>query len=135
MSLLAWNDNFSVGVNTIDQQHSGLFAVVNELHTAMMKGQTKTVIGALLDKLVKYTREHFAHEERMMEAAKYPGLAAHKAHHAELTKQVGDFMARYKRGDGTLNIELLRFLSDWLTKHIQKEDKEYSPWLQRSGAK
>jgi hemerythrin-like metal-binding protein len=135
MSLLAWNDKFSVGVNTIDRQHSGLFAIVNELHTAMMKGQTKSVIGALLDKLVKYTHEHFAYEERMMEAAKYPALAVHRAHHADLTNQVGDFKARYKRGDGTLNIELLRFLSDWLTKHIQHEDKQYSPWLKNNGAK
>jgi|SRR5579863_1528815 len=135
MSLLTWNDNYSVGVSTIDQQHSGLFAIVNELHTAMMKGQTKSVLGALLDKLVKYTQEHFAYEERMMDAAKYPGFTAHKTHHADLTKQVSEFMARYKRGDGTLNIELLRFLSDWLTKHIQKEDKEYTPWLKSNGLK
>ena len=133
MSLLAWNDSFSVGVKTIDQQHSGLFAIVNDLHTAMMKGQTKSVLGAMLDKLAKYTKEHFAYEERMMDASKYPGLAAHKAHHNDLTKQVGEFLTRYKNGDVTLNIELLRFLSDWLTKHIQHEDKEYGPWLTRHG--
>jgi hemerythrin-like metal-binding protein len=135
MSLLTWNDSFSVGVKTIDQQHSGLFAIVNELHTAMMTGKAKNVLGALLDKLVKYTVEHFAYEERMMEAAKYPNLVTHRAHHTDLTKQVGDFMARYKRGDGALNIELLRFLSDWLTKHIQHEDKEYVPWLNRNSGK
>ena len=135
MSLLTWNDSFSVGVKTIDQQHSGLFAIVNELHTAMMTGKAKIVLGALLDKLVKYTVEHFAYEERMMEAAKYPNLVTHRAHHTDLTKQVGDFMARYKRGDGALNIELLRFLSDWLTKHIQHEDKEYGPWLNRNSGK
>jgi hemerythrin-like metal-binding protein len=135
MSLLTWNDSFSVGVKTIDQQHSGLFAIVNELHTAMMTGKAKNVLGALLDKLVKYTVEHFAYEERMMEAAKYPNLVTHRAHHTDLTKQVGDFMARYKRGDGALNIELLRFLSDWLTKHIQHEDKEYGPWLNRNSGK
>jgi hemerythrin-like metal-binding protein len=133
MSLLAWNDSYSVGVRSIDQQHSGLFAIVNELHTAMMKGQAKSVLGALLDKLVKYTNEHFSYEERMMEASKYPSFAAHRAHHLDLTKQVSEFMDRYKRGDGTLNIELLRFLSDWLTKHIQHEDKEYGPWLTRNG--
>jgi hemerythrin-like metal-binding protein len=135
MSVLTWNDSFSVGVKTIDQQHSGLFAIVNELHAAMMTGKAKNVLGALLDKLVKYTVEHFAYEERMMEAAKYPNLVTHRAHHTDLTKQVGDFMARYKRGDGALNIELLRFLSDWLTKHIQHEDKEYVPWLNRNSGK
>jgi hemerythrin-like metal-binding protein len=135
MSLLAWNDSYSVGVKTIDQQHSGLFGIVNELHTAMMKGQAQGVVGPLLDKLVKYTEQHFAYEERMMAAAKYPGLMTHRAHHADLTRQVEDFMVRYKRGDGTLNIQLLRFLSDWLTRHIKQEDKEYGPWLNRHGAR
>lgn len=133
MPLIAWNDSYSVGVKTIDQQHSNLFGIVNELHTAMMKGQAQGVVGPLLDKLVKYTLEHFAYEERMMDAAHYPGFVTHRAHHADLTKQVGDFMARYKRGDGTINIQLLRFLSDWLTKHIQHEDKEYGPWVNRHG--
>jgi len=134
MSLLAWNDSFSVGVKTIDQQHSGLFDIVNELHSAMMKGQTKNVLGHLLEKLVKYTVEHFTYEERMMEGANFPGLVAHRAQHIDLTRQVGEFMARYKRGDSTLNIELLRFLSDWLTKHIQHEDKQLGAWLNRRAA-
>jgi len=135
MSLLTWNDTYSVGVKTIDQQHSGLFAIVNELHAAMMNRQAKNVMGALLDKLVKYTQEHFAYEERMMDSSKFPGSETHKAHHVELTKQVVEFMGRYKRGDTMVNVELLRFLSEWLTKHIQKEDKEYGPWLARQGMK
>ena len=135
MSVMTWNDSYSVGVKTIDQQHSGLFAIVNELHAAMMNGQAKSVLGALLDKLVKYTQEHFMYEERMMEASKYPSFADHKVHHIDLTKQVSEFMVRYKQGDGALNIDLLRFLSDWLTKHIQHEDKQYGPWLNRSGVK
>lgn len=68
MSLITWNDSFSVGVKTIDQQHAGLFAIVNELHAAMMKGHAQSVVGPLLDKLVKYTPQHFAYEERMMDA-------------------------------------------------------------------
>jgi hemerythrin-like metal-binding protein len=131
---MIWNDRYSVGVKTIDQQHAGLFAIVNELHDAMMKGKAQSAAGPLLDKLMKYTVEHFAYEERMMQAANYPGLVAHRAHHTDLTRQVGDFMTRYKRGDGAVNIELLRFLSDWLTKHIQQEDKQYGPFLTRHAA-
>jgi len=134
MPLLAWNDSYSVGVETIDQQHSGLFAIVNELHAAMLKGQAQSVVGPLLDKLVKYTLEHFAYEERMMQAAKYPNFAAHRAHHLDLTRKVEEFMARYKRGDGALTIELMQFLSNWLTKHIKQEDKQYGPFLARHAA-
>jgi len=134
MAFMTWNDSYSVGVKTIDQQHVGLFAMVNELHSAMMTGQAKNVVGSLLEKLVKYTVEHFDYEERMMQTAKYPGFEAHRTHHADLKKQVGELMARYKRGDGDVNIELLKFLSDWLTKHIQREDKQYRPFLNRNAA-
>jgi len=135
MSLLSWNERFSVGVPTIDKQHSGLFGIVNELHDAMLHGTAQSVTGALLDKLVKYTKKHFADEERMMAAAKFPGLAGHRAHHVELARQVEEFMARYKRNDAVLDIDLLRFLSNWLTGHIQKEDKEYGPCLIQHGIK
>lgn len=135
MALLEWNDSYSVGVATIDRQHAGLFGMLNDLHTAMMKGQTKLVIGPLLDKLVKYTRVHFAYEEKAMEASKYPNLSTHRIRHRELTKQADDFAARYKKGDASLNIELIRFLSDWLTKHIMHEDKLYSDCMKQSGVK
>ena len=47
MSLMAWNDKLFRGrENTIDQQHSGLFAIVNELHAAMMNGQGKKFASA-----------------------------------------------------------------------------------------
>lgn len=134
MSFMTWNDSYSVGVKTIDQQHAGLFAMVNELHTAMMTGKAKSVVGALLEKLVKYTVEHFDFEERMMQAAKYPNFEAHHARHVDLKQKVGDFLARYKSGDSAVNIELLQFMSDWLTKHIQREDKQYSPFVTRHAA-
>lgn len=133
MALLKWSDKYSVGVNSIDQQHSGLFAMVNELHDAMMKGQAKGVTEGLLKKLVKYTEEHFSYEERAMETTWYAGLASQRKRHNELTGQVKEFMARYERGDSTINVELLRFLSDWLTKHIQFEDKQYGPWMKQHG--
>lgn len=133
MSFMNWNESYSVGVETIDRQHSGLFAMINELHDAMMKGQGKTVVGSLLERLIKYTVEHFAYEEAMMGTANYPSLAAHRSRHADLTRQVEEFRARCQSGDGTVNVELLPFLSGWLTRHIQLEDKEYGPWMNSHG--
>jgi len=133
MALLTWSEKFSVGVKSIDQQHSGLFAMVNELHDAMMKGQAKSVTEGLLKKLVKYTEEHFSYEERAMETTRYAGLAAQRKRHSDLTGQVKEFVARHKRGDASINIELLQFLSDWLTKHIEREDKQYGSWMQQHG--
>lgn len=133
MALMSWNSDLSVGVKALDGQHSVLFNMVNELHAAMMQGQAKSATGSLLGKLLKYTRDHFSAEEKLLAATNYPGLARHRMQHFELTKQVEEFTARYERGECSINVRLLKFLSDWLTRHIQHEDKEYGPWLNRNG--
>jgi hemerythrin len=112
-----------------------LIETLNDLHTAMLKGQARAVAGKLLHTLADYTRNHFASEEAMMEAAKYSALAMHSLKHKQLTKQVEDYVARFEKGDITLGVDLLNFLSDWLTTHIQGEDKKYGPWLNEHGAR
>ncbi len=133
MALLTWNSKYSVGVKSLDGQHTVLFDTLNDLHAAMMKGQAQTMTGPILRKLVDYTRTHFKAEEGMLAASKYPGLAAHCKLHADLMKQVEDYSARFERGEITLNLHLINFLRDWLTNHIQKTDHEYGPWLNDHG--
>ncbi len=133
MALLIWSSKYSVSVQSMDRQHTVLFGMLNELHEAMMKGQAQKVTGELLGKLVKYTHEHFAAEEDLMKSTKYPALAEHGIKHRELIKQVEDFAARYARGESMMNVELLNFLRDWLTNHIQNEDQKYGPWLNEHG--
>ena len=71
----------------------------------------------------------------MMAATNYPALATHRLKHRELTRQVEDFVTRYEKGDITLSVQLLNFLSEWLTTHIQGEDQLYGPWLVENGVK
>jgi hemerythrin len=133
MALMTWNDGFSVGVKTMDDQHKGLVNTLNDLHAAMLNGQAKQVTGLLLERLVRYTREHFSAEEAKMNATHYPGLAEHRVKHRDLTRQVEQYVTRFDRGEITLNVHLLNFLRDWLTSHIQKEDRNYGPWLNDHG--
>jgi hemerythrin len=133
MALMTWSDSLSTGVKAMDEQHKGLVNTLNELHAAMLGGNNKSATGPLLDRLVKYTHDHFASEEALMTRGEYPKLDAHLAKHRDLTGQVEKFVGRYQRGELSLNVDLLMFLRDWLTTHIQKEDREYGPWLNQKG--
>jgi hemerythrin len=135
MAFMTWTDKLSVGVQTLDAQHTVLIETLNELHAAMMKGQARSIAGTILHNLVTYTVDHFKAEEAMMETVKYPELAAHRIAHRELTKKVEDYVTRYEAGDITLGVHLLTFLSDWLTKHIQGEDQKYGPWMNEHGVR
>jgi len=133
MALITWTDDLSVGVKSIDDQHSVLFNTINDLHAAMMKGQARAIVGELLCTLLVYTRSHFSAEEAIMEEAKYLGLATHSVEHRKLTKQVEEYVRRYQQGDLSLSVDLAAFLSSWLKNHIQNTDQSYRPWLNEHG--
>jgi hemerythrin-like metal-binding protein len=133
MALITWNDNLSVGVQSVDDQHLVLIETLNELHAAMMKGKARAIVGDLLKRLLEYTRNHFRDEEELMDKAQWAGLSQHKALHRELTKEVEDYIARFDHGDVTVSVDLSAFLSNWLTSHIQKVDQLYGPWLNSQG--
>jgi hemerythrin len=134
MALLTFDKSYSVGIQSLDDQHAGLFDVLNELHAAMLKGQTSSVIGGLMQDLLAYTRSHFAAEEAMLAMAKFPGLDEHQIKHRQLTTQVAEYAERYKRGEA-LSLHLINFLRDWLAGHILREDRAYSAWLSQFRAR
>jgi hemerythrin-like metal-binding protein len=133
MALVTWNEKLSVGVHSVDEQHTVLFNLINDLHAAMLKGQARAIVGGLLKDLLAYTRNHFTAEEELMDTKQYPELSDHKRLHRELTKQVEDYIARYEKGDLTVTTQLAEFLSNWLNEHIQKTDQAYGPWLNARG--
>jgi hemerythrin len=131
MSILQWNEKYSVGVGAMDDQHRILISILNELHEAMTLTHDAQAGERLLDKLLNYTSHHFNREEELMEASAFPGAAQHRLHHANMRQNVKDLMTR--RGDPALNIDLMFFLRDWLKSHLLVEDKAYGPWLNQKG--
>ena len=122
MAFFVWNETMSVGNQMIDRDHQKLVAYVNEMHAAMMAGRGRDIVGMILDKLVAYTKEHFAREEIVWKAGHYVNFAQHQMEHAELLKTVGEFHANYKAGSCTLSVDVMNFLRNWLKEHIMKSD-------------
>jgi hemerythrin len=133
--MFEWSNDYSVQITSIDAQHRNLFAIGQELHAAMMAGQGTSALAKILDRLVQYTVAHFAHEERLMQQNGYPDLAAHKAEHAALTKQVLQFQADFQSGRAAMTVQILHFVNEWLQKHIKGTDKRYVPCLTQSDLK
>ena len=129
-----WNEKMAVGVRLLDTDHQKLVGMLNELYDAVMKGQGKETLGKVLDGLVDYTKIHFAHEEKFFAQTNYPDAVAHKKEHDALTLQVLEVQKKYNSGQTiTLSLEVMNFLKNWLTNHIQASDKKYGPYLNSKG--
>ncbi|QWR76080.1 bacteriohemerythrin [Candidatus Magnetomonas plexicatena] len=135
MSLITWNDNLSVGVKELDDQHKKLIALINELFDAVTARKGKDALGPVLSELVEYTKYHFGNEERLFATHGYVNAAAHKQEHDDLTQKVISFDAQFKAGRAMVDLLLMNFLKDWLTKHIVGTDKKYSAFLNEKGIK
>jgi hemerythrin-like metal-binding protein len=133
MALITWSGKYSVGVKNLDDQHKEVINLLNELHAAMLKGQAQSVAGVLLPKIQRHAKEHFSTEERLMESTKFSGLAEHRAEHQALVAKIDEFVARHKRGDSTVYLELLNFMRNWMTHHMQKVDQKYTGWMNEHG--
>jgi hemerythrin len=127
--MFEWQPKYSVNISSIDGQHQNLFRLAGELHTAMCAGKGKAALSQILDRLVQYTKVHFAHEERLMSSHRYPESAEHMAQHRALTQKVMEFQTDFENGKVLMTVQLLQFLKDWLQHHIAESDQKYAPFL------
>lgn len=134
MPLMSWNEKMSVGVASLDEEHKKLVGMLNELFDGLQAKKNTETLGRVLDGLIAYTADHFKHEEQAFAQTGYPDAAAHKKEHDDLTKQVLEVQKKYKAGQtGTLTMEVMAFLKNWLANHIQGSDRKYGPHLSTKG--
>ena len=129
MSLIEWNDAFSVGIQKIDEQHKKFFSITNLLFDSMRGAQDRDVVGSVLKELQQYVVYHFKAEESLMKMYNYPNMNAHKQEHDGAIHIVNKLVLDYERGIHTVDIELLKFLSDWIQSHILQVDRKYIPYV------
>lgn len=135
MPIITWTDTFSVKVAEIDTQHKKLVEMINKLYEAMKVGKSKDVMGEILNNLISYTATHFKTEEKYFDLYSYPEKENHKTEHKEFVETVTKFKNDFDSGNATISIELMNFLRDWLTKHINGTDKKYTKCFNDHGLK
>lgn len=136
MGLLTWNENLSVSIPSIDEQHKVLIGMINNLQDAMSSGDSRSVLGDIFDGLLDYTQKHFDYEKQLMQEHGYPETDAHLAEHEGFTEKVKDLHKQFVTSSNfMIGVDVMKFLTDWLVNHIQGVDKEYSSHLISKGVK
>ena len=130
---VVWRDEYSVGVDSLDNDHKKLLTLINHLQTAVHYQTGEEFEKEALDEVVAYTKYHFEREEKMMQDAGYADLEAHKELHREMIAKVEEFVRDYeKRGHEALE-DVALYLKNWLVNHINGTDQEYSSLLKQKG--
>jgi hemerythrin len=133
VTYIQWQDDFSVKVKEIDDQHKTLIQMINSLHEAMLVHKARDLQKQTINGMADYAVKHFALEEKYMKQFGYAGYQKHKSEHDQFTAKALDLKERMDKTGFVLTLEIINFLRDWLRDHILKVDKAYSAEFSRHG--
>ena len=133
MDKFIWSDEWSLGNETIDDQHKILLNILNDIE----KGDI--LLENLLIRLVEYTTEHFGDEEQLMYKNNYPEnfLNPHKREHKKFKEALLELtFATIKALEQESNTKLkklkgnlTKFCFIWFEQHFLGTDKTFVNYL------
>jgi len=129
MDLRTGNSESIVGVRILDCDHREITEAILELQESAATQQDRGRVSSLLNKLRHFTSVHFALEEGMMAATRYPKLALHRLHHQRMMEHMRKLLPRFDGAHPVLQNEALGCLAEWHTSHVQSDDLHYGHWL------
>lgn len=125
MSIIKWSQDLCVGIESIDEQHRQLCAIINELHLAVEYHAGDAVIYPLIHKLHDYARTHFADEEHLLEEHGYQGTLGHFQEHKEFIAKLDELILRYRSNTDLLTVHVRDFLLSWFFNHLKIHGVEH----------
>ncbi len=129
MKKIVWNDQFSVGVKKMDDQHQKIIMIFNTLVDNAQATAGSEKVSEVLTEMVEYASEHFKCEEQLLRDHAHPDLEQQLTEHMKFRRQAGEFCLQASKGDEEVTQDLLNYLYDWWTNHILHEDKKYAALL------
>jgi hemerythrin len=122
-----------MGIKQIDDQHKGLLDFVNDLysHATGDEYQERKYFQEVIQQAVQYVKIHFATEEKIMLATKFPDYIAHKKTHDEFTMTVVKSVQDFNAGKRLVLDKFAHFLKDWVLSHIAVMDAQYAVFFRK----
>jgi diguanylate cyclase (GGDEF)-like protein/hemerythrin-like metal-binding protein len=127
---LAWSAAHAIGIKEIDDQHMHMAELIDQLSAALNDDCDSHTILANLSELTQFAAFHFATEERLMEQHQVEGLVPHREEHRRLLHDIGNL----KVDEDVASISLiLRYLQEWLLRHVDGMDRQLGKALMAKG--
>lgn len=132
-NLVRRDETFSVGDPLLDEQHEGLFALLEELVSALERGDDAGLASGVV-RLLEDCSSHFSTEEAYLEGNRYPDLVKQRVQHQFFVRRLTQLSSRLAAGTEKLDAEGLDRLASWLQGHIFGLDREYAEYFRLTRA-
>lgn len=131
---IEWSGLYSVGKDSLDEQHKWILKILNCLINSGKKNDTKFIDG-LLTNLLSYANDHFTVEEKYMDQLAYPDIEQHKKLHKTFIMKIAELTSKATLESYSVEKEIVQFLREWFECHILMEDMKYKIFCDENNQK
>jgi len=125
-------DGLMIGIPEIDSLNEVLLKHNEQLNRAIQFGESKKVVGKILDDLMYYPLQIFTIEESIMDEYNYPYEIGHQLEHQEFLAKIALLHKEKMQASSIthhLVFQLQVLLCDWISEHIFKSDRRFGVFL------
>lgn len=139
LNKLIWYDDYTSGIEVIDNQHKIIFNAFNDFYHAFNSDEmNKIVIDKLIETIDSYTTIHFDTEEEYMIMHNFFGYEEHKKRHdffKNIYKEIKENKFFRHSRNHLFALNLATVTSEWWGIHITTYDRELTNFIKTNKSK
>lgn len=128
-----WKQSYETGLKQIDRDHHTILELANNLYNAIHGDAGRAAVLQSCQRIVEFTEEHFAREEKYMEACGYARIEQHRLEHDRLKDEARRLLLRLELDSPGSATGLYHVLREMFIEHIPECDQPFGAfYLSRS---
>lgn len=129
-----WKEDYNLNIKEIDKQHKKLMEIGKRAYDIAIiddEYDRYDEIMTIIDELLEYTKYHFDYEENMLKEYNYEHIHDQEEEHGFYVYKINEVASREDIDDNQRKVilEIIDFLSEWISKHIMVADRKYAVFL------
>jgi hemerythrin len=121
--MIAWKEDYTVGLREIDSQHKRISQLLNKLAVAVDARKNHRDLSYILADVLNHFRYHFTSEEVYLED--HPDYDVHHQLHCDFTEKARKDEEQARTEERFDFMETSKLLAAWLKYHILRYDVKY----------
>lgn len=114
MTRVKWRDGYSVGAESVDDQHNALIDRINRLDDQLMSENGPLAASTFFEDPTETITAHFVREERFMRERGFAQLPQHREDYERFLEELHSLVDEFDRNEKASREELAARLDGWL---------------------
>jgi hemerythrin len=129
--VIRFDNSYSVGIESIDEQHKQLITMCNNLCLSSHKKDeiSQNFFRQSVSSMVNFLRYHLFVEEQLLSRIAFPDFSEHKEEHSRAIELINRHLAYLGTEEEDQIKNSIPMLRDYMLKHITVNDRGYANYI------